>query len=67
MTHHPIRILEDGTRVYSNGTRYKPLPRSERKRNVNKPDDPRAFRWYGRWHMPLELLPDEERVMPGTR
>ena len=61
MTHHPIRVLEDGTRVYSNGGRYKPKSLEERSYGVNKPDDPRAVRFHGQWFLPLEVLPDAER------
>jgi hypothetical protein len=60
------QVLEDGTRVYPNGQRYTPKPRSERLIGVNRPDDPRAVRFHTRWFLPLELLPDEERVMPET-
>lgn len=67
MTHHPIRVLPDGTRVYSNGVRRKPVPDHLRKYKRRKPDDPRAVRWRGDWLLPLELLPDDERVMPLTR
>jgi hypothetical protein len=67
MTHHPIRVLEDGTRVYANYHRYKPKPISERKNGVNKPDDPRAVRFHTKWFLPLDVLPDDERVMPTTR
>lgn len=67
MTHHPIRVLEDGTRVYSNGTRYKPKALEERKTRVLKPDDPRAVRWCGKWWLPMELVPEDERQMPETR
>lgn len=67
MTHHEIRTLEDGTRVYSNYHRYRPLAPEERKYGVNKPDDPRAVRWHGVWLLPLDVLPDQERVMPATR
>lgn len=66
MSQHPIKVLEDGTRVYSNGTRYKPVPLERRKYRVNKPDDPRAFRQGGKWYLPLDLLPDEERVWPDN-
>lgn len=59
--------LEDGTRVYENGHRYKPLAPEERKRAVRKPDDPRAVRWRGEWLLPLPLIPDDERHLPATR
>jgi hypothetical protein len=61
------KVLEDGTRVYSNYTRYTPVAEGERKYGRNKPDDPDAVRWYGTWLLPLELLAHEERVMPETR
>jgi hypothetical protein len=55
MTHHPIKVLPDGTRVYANYHRYTPVP------------DPRAVRFHGVWLLPLELLPEDERVLPATR
>lgn len=67
MTHHEIKTLPDGTRVYSNYHRYKPKPPEERKYGVNKPQDPRAVRFHGTWFLPLELLDEAERVMPPTR
>lgn len=67
MTQHPIKVLPDGTRVYSNYTRYRPKPRSERKYAVRKPDDPEAVRWYGEWLLPLPLVDDSQREMPETR
>jgi hypothetical protein len=67
MTHHPIKVLPDGTRVYANYHRYTPVPEDERKYGVNKPDDPRAVRFHGVWLLPLELLPEDERVLPATR
>lgn len=67
MTHHPITVLADGTRVYSNGTKYKPVEQWRRKYGMNKPDDPRAVLWSSRWWLPLELLPDDDRTMPLTR
>lgn len=59
-----LRIEEDGTRVYSNYTRYKPKSPSERKYNVRKPADAEetgAERWKGEWLLPLQVLPDDER------
>lgn len=67
MTHHKIRVLEDGTRVYSNYTRYKPMADEDRTNKVRKPADPRAVRFHGTWLLPLELQPEEQRVMPETR
>lgn len=68
MTHRPIRTEPDGTRVYATGQRYKPRTLEERKYGVNKPDDPRAVRFHGKWFLPLELLPDEQRgPVPETR
>lgn len=62
-----VRILEDGTHLYATGHRYKPVPVEERKIGINKPDDPRAVRFHGKWFLPLDVLPDEDRVMPPTR
>jgi hypothetical protein len=59
--------LEDGTRVYKNYVRYKPVPLDQRKYKVNKPDDPSAFRHHGYWLLPLPLIDDEARSMPETR
>ena len=70
MTHHPIKVLEDGTRVYSNGTRYKPKAPGERKYGVRKPPPglaEGAVRWGGLWLLPLPLLPGDERLWPETR
>jgi hypothetical protein len=67
MTHHPIRELEDGTRVYANYHRYKPKAPEERIYGVNKPDDPRAVRFHTKWFLPLDVLPDDVRTMPPTR
>lgn len=64
----PIReILEDGTRVYTNGVRYKPVAPADRVNGVNKPDVPGAVRFHGLWFPPLVLLPEQERRMPLTR
>lgn len=51
----------------SSGRTYTPVPPEARKIGVNKPDDPRAVRFHGRWFLPLELIDDEQRVMPETR
>lgn len=68
MTHNELRRIEpDGTRVYSNYEKYRPVPPEERKYGINKPDDPRAVRFGGTWFLPLDLAPDTERVMPETR
>lgn len=70
MTHHELRRVEpDGTRVYENYHRYKPMPDSERKNKRHKPDDPRAVRFDHTWYLPLDdqLLADEKRQMPLTR
>lgn len=67
MTHHPIKILEDGTRVYSNYTRYKPKPAVERKYKVRKPDVPGAVMYNKEWFLPLPVLPEDDRDMPDTR
>lgn len=62
-----VRVLEDGTRVYASYHRYKPVPPEKRKYGVNKPDDPRAVRFHGKWFLPLPLLVGSDRVMPETR
>lgn len=67
MTYHAVRQLDDGTRVYSNHTRYTPVPVEQRKYKVRKPDHPGAVRWHGDWLLPLELMTDEDRRMPQTR
>lgn len=67
MTHKPLRRIEpDGTHVYEGYERYKPLSDAERKNKRRKPDDPRAVRFHTKWYLPLELLPDDDRVMPVT-
>ena len=60
------RTLEDGTRVYSGGMKYRPVAREARKYRVRRPDSATAVRWGGQWLEPLDLLPDEERTMPVT-
>lgn len=65
MTHHDIKVLEDGTRVYSNGTRYKPVAPEDRKRKTRKPESKTAFFWRGEWHEPHTFLDDDERDDPA--
>jgi hypothetical protein len=67
VTHHKIRELADGTRVYSNGTRYKPMADAERTKKVRKPQVEGALLYQGVWYLPLSLCPDGDRVMPETR
>ena len=67
MTHHPVKVLEDGTRVYSNYTRRTPVPDHLRKYKKRKPDDPRALLYQGNWYLPLELVPLADRIRPETR
>ena len=67
MTHREIRELEDGTRVYADYHRYRPLSPEERTYAVRKPDDPRAVRFHGQWFLPLDVLDDDARTMPVTR
>lgn len=67
MTYHPVKVLEDGTRVYSTYHRYKPMADEDRTNKVRKPADPRAVRFHGTWFLPLDLAPEQERQMPATR
>jgi hypothetical protein len=67
VTHRPIRVEADGTRVYAEGKRYRPVAPEQRKNRVLKPDHPDAVRFHGNWFLPLELAPDEARDMPATR
>lgn len=66
MTGGPIQVLEDGTRIYKGGMRYKPVPLEQRKNRVLKPDDPNAYRWGSTWYTLPTLLPDEQRILPET-
>lgn len=67
MTHHPIKVLADGTRVYSRYQRYTPMDPGERVNQVRKPEDPRAVRFHGQWFTPVNVLADGDRIMPETR
>lgn len=67
MSHHPIKVLEDGTRVYSNHTRYTPVPDHLRTYKRRKPQEPGYVLWQGKWWGPLVLAADEARVLPETR
>lgn len=62
-----VAVLEDGTRVYAGGARYKPKPVDQRLIGVNRPADPLAVRYHTRWFLPLELLDDNVRTMPESR
>jgi hypothetical protein len=62
----PVRVLEDGTRVYANGVRYRPVADDERRNRKRKPEDPRAVRWYSEWIVLPELVADDDRSMPET-
>jgi hypothetical protein len=62
-----VKVLEDGTRLYSNGTKYTPVPAEQRKKLRRKPTDPSAVRWAGEWLLPLDLLEEDQRQLPETR
>ena len=62
-----MKVLADGTRVYDGGARYRPVDPSARKIGVNRPANPLAQRFHGRWFEPLELVDDELREWPETR
>jgi hypothetical protein len=66
MTYHPIKTLPDGTRVYSNGTKYKPKRPEERINKILKPEIEGVVWWGGRWCPPLVLLQEELRQLPET-
>lgn len=67
MSQHPVKVLDDGTRVYSNYTRYVPVPEEARKYKRRKPPEPGCVRMGGVWFHPLALLPLEARSWPETR
>ena len=67
MTHHPVKVLPDGTHVYADRHRYKPMADEDRVNKVRKPADPRALLFAGDWYLPLELVDEADRVMPDTR
>jgi hypothetical protein len=62
-------VLPDGTIRYKykgHGAVYY-RPPAVRKNRRHRPDDPRAVRFHDVWFLPLDLLPDEQRVWPETR
>lgn len=61
------RVEADGTRVYESWNSYKPKPVEDRLIGINRPDDLRAVRFHTRWFLPLDVLPNYQRVMPETR
>lgn len=61
------RTLEDGTRVYQGGMKYRPIPEGERKYKKHKPDEEGWIRIGNNWFPPMPLIPDEERILPITR
>ena len=67
MTTYKVKVLADGTHLYENYHRYKPMADEDRVNQRRKPDDPRAVRFHGQWFLPLELLPEDQRTMPATR
>jgi len=67
MTHHPIKVLEDGRRKYSNGTFYTPMKDEVRTNKISKPDDPTAIRFHTKWIIPHVFLEDTARRFPETR
>lgn len=60
------RVEADGTHVYADYHRYKPLTPEQRKYKVRKPDDPRAVRFGTTWFLPLPFVSEDERTMPET-
>lgn len=54
-------------RTYKSGKTYRKKLPEERLIGVNKPDDPRAVRFHGRWFLPLDVVDDAARAMPETR
>lgn len=55
-------------RTYKSGKTYRKKLPEERLIGINKPDDPRAVRFHGKWFLPLEVIPiTSNRVMPETR
>jgi hypothetical protein len=59
--------LPDGTRLYWNNVRYRPVAPEDRIYAKHKPDDPRAVRYLDNWYLPLEVLSEDRRTMPPTR
>ena len=67
MSQHKVLVLEDGTRRYSNYTKYVPVSRDQRKYAVRKPVVPGSLIYQGQWYLPLVLSPLDQREMPPTR
>jgi hypothetical protein len=67
VTTYKIVVLEDGTRRYSNYTRYVPVPKEQRKYAVRKPEVPGSLMYQGEWYLPLVVSPVDQREMPTTR
>jgi hypothetical protein len=61
----PIKeVLPDGTKVYTNGFRYTPVPEDKRKYRKFPP----GTQWmHGKPFGPLPVLPDDDRELPWTR
>jgi hypothetical protein len=67
VTHRVIKDEPGGVRHYKCGHRYTLMADEDRTNGRRKPDDPRAVRFHGIWFLPLDLLPEDQRVMPETR
>jgi hypothetical protein len=66
VTEWEIRAEPDGTRVYSNYGRYRPVSDEDRKYARRKPDRSDAVLWCSLWYLPFDVLPEEARTMPDT-
>ena len=66
MTEWEICTEPDGTHVYSNYGRYRPVADEDRKYAKRKPDRRDAVLWCSLWYVPFDVLPDDARIMPDT-